>query len=286
MAMFLSRIKKVLNLGTKNITVNGTYNASSDGYDGYSSVEVNVPTVTPTSITPSNASPVALTSGNAVTPSANGYAIESYFSRVPSNTTPGYYNPDDIIRVVNKGGYLVESITSVTPSSTPRSILKNNLVLFKGNGVIVDTITDITPSDSSPASVSSGDIIKASASGYLYSTVQPKVKKGTFTTSGSSITEFAVNVGFQPDTVIVFFNGSSGSETSAANGSVRYVYDKNSSTRGFRSYKSSSGATVDMAAVDTSGDTRISAITSTGFKWRNGAPSIWNGTHTYIAIKW
>lgn len=32
-------------LGTKNITANGTYNASSDNYDGYSSVTVNVPTV-------------------------------------------------------------------------------------------------------------------------------------------------------------------------------------------------------------------------------------------------
>lgn len=32
-------------LGTKTITVNGTYNASNDNYDGYSSVTVNVPTV-------------------------------------------------------------------------------------------------------------------------------------------------------------------------------------------------------------------------------------------------
>lgn len=30
-------------LGTKNITSNGSYTASSDGYDGYSSVNVNVP---------------------------------------------------------------------------------------------------------------------------------------------------------------------------------------------------------------------------------------------------
>lgn len=35
-------------LTTKNITQNGTYNASSDNADGYSSVTVNVPTVTPT----------------------------------------------------------------------------------------------------------------------------------------------------------------------------------------------------------------------------------------------
>ena len=33
-------------LGTKNIVANGTYNASSDNYDGYSSVTVNVPAST------------------------------------------------------------------------------------------------------------------------------------------------------------------------------------------------------------------------------------------------
>ena len=31
------------NLGTKTITINGTYNASSDGLDGYSQVTANVP---------------------------------------------------------------------------------------------------------------------------------------------------------------------------------------------------------------------------------------------------
>lgn len=35
-------------LGTKSITANGTYNASSDNLDGYSSVTVNVPASTPT----------------------------------------------------------------------------------------------------------------------------------------------------------------------------------------------------------------------------------------------
>ena len=35
-------------LGTKSITANGTYNASSDNLDGYSSVTVNVPASAPT----------------------------------------------------------------------------------------------------------------------------------------------------------------------------------------------------------------------------------------------
>lgn len=39
------------NLGTKNITANGTYNASSDNLDGYSQVSVAVPAPTTTPIT-------------------------------------------------------------------------------------------------------------------------------------------------------------------------------------------------------------------------------------------
>ncbi len=41
-------VKEVIvppSLGTKTVTVNGTYNASSDNYDGYSSVTVSVPSV-------------------------------------------------------------------------------------------------------------------------------------------------------------------------------------------------------------------------------------------------
>ena len=47
MAMFLSYTADASqapspSLGTKSITQNGTYNASDDGYDGYSSVSINV----------------------------------------------------------------------------------------------------------------------------------------------------------------------------------------------------------------------------------------------------
>lgn len=42
MATAVSNIPSGANLGTKSITENGTYNASSDNLDGYSSVTVNV----------------------------------------------------------------------------------------------------------------------------------------------------------------------------------------------------------------------------------------------------
>ena len=203
MAMFLSRLKQVLNLGTKSITANGTYTASSDGYDGYSSVSVNVPSVTPTSITPSNSNPAALTSGSAVTPSANGYAIESYTSitparlpqsvssgdivkvggsgvimLTPSNLTPSNSHPDIIYNggtyLATAGGFAIESYTSVTPSSTPASVSSGDIVKIGGNGVIVDSVptpTSITPSNSNPPSISSGNTYTPTSNGKVVSSV-------------------------------------------------------------------------------------------------------------------
>ena len=149
MAIFLSRIKKVLNLGTKSITSNGTYNASSDGYDGYSQVTVNVSGGGGTSITPSNASPVALTANNTVTPTAAGYAIESYNSVTPSNASPVALTSGDIDKM-GGAGYAIASYDSKTPS------------------------------DSTPPTVSSGDIVKMGGAGYLYATQQSAgAKRGT-----------------------------------------------------------------------------------------------------------
>lgn len=224
MAMFLSRIKKALNLGTKSITVNGTYNASSDGYDGYSSVEVNVAGVTPTPITPSNSNPVALTSGSAVTPSANGYAIASYNTKTPSNSSPVALASGEIDKI-GGNGYAIESYSSVTPTSVPSTQASGFIKLngnasivdiinslipyavpqnvnagetyhFDSSGVVVDYIGSKTPSDTSPPLISQGEPNIPTANGYLYSTVQPKVKTGTVTLSTSSTTK--VTLGFRP----------------------------------------------------------------------------------------
>ena len=142
MAMFLARIKRALNLGTKSITANGTYTASSDGYDGYSSVEVNVSGGTLTNLTPSNASPATITSGTDYHATAGGYAIASYNNVTPSNSSPVALTSGDI----DKMG---------------------------GNGYAIQSYSSKTPDDSNPPSVSSGSIIKVSSySGYLYKTQQ------------------------------------------------------------------------------------------------------------------
>lgn len=58
---------------------------------------------TPTSITPSNSSPAALTANNPVNPTANGYAIESYSSKTPSDSTPPSVSSGDIVKMGGVG---------------------------------------------------------------------------------------------------------------------------------------------------------------------------------------
>lgn len=221
-------------LGIKTITNNGNYYATADGYDGFSRVDVNVSgaalqssktvtattsqqTVTPDvgydgleqvivdpqvhtqtytpaadtaandmgaqnnyryvdtsgmvvpgSVTPSNSTPAALTSGSAVTPTGNGYAIQSY--------------------------------TSVTPTSTPTSISSGDIVKIGGNGVIVDSVptpTSVTPSDSNPPSLTANVPVTPTAQGYLYeSSGLGKCKTGSFIASSAGTK--TITLGFTP----------------------------------------------------------------------------------------
>lgn len=219
MAMFLSRLKQVLNLGTKSITSNGTYYASSDGYDGYSSVSVTVPQITPTSITPSNSSPVALTANTAVTPTASGYAIASYDSVTPSST-PTSVSTDDIVKIGGSGvvmtapssltpsnsspatitsgntytatanGKAVASVTDMTPSSILKSVSANDVIRFTSSGQVVDLISEITPNNNTPPSLGSGNCYLPLVSGYAigsYSSKTPSDSSPASVSSGAII---------------------------------------------------------------------------------------------------
>ena len=128
--------------------------------------------VRPSSITPSNSNPDTLTSGSAVTPTANGYAIANY-DTVDPLSTPTSVVADDIVKFVGSGK-IVDDITSITPSSTPTSVASGDNIHIGGSGVIVDSIptpTSLTPSNSSPATITSGQTYTATASGVAVETV-------------------------------------------------------------------------------------------------------------------
>ena len=214
--------------------------------------------VVPGSVTPSNSSPAALTSGSAVTPSANGYAIASYNSVTPSNSSPVTLTSGDIVKL-GGNGKAVASVTDVTPSMYPEEVLYNNIYKMNGSGYVVDydpTPSDITPSnsnpayfvigeilspttsgyaiqsyssktpsDSSPASVSANSIIKPSSAGYLYATNAPVLmgvapsKVETYT-NVSNGTSKTITVTSKPRLITFFFT-----YYSATKGGMFLCYD-------------------------------------------------------------
>lgn len=70
---------------------------------------------TPTSITPSNSSPAAMSSGGVYQPTANGYAIESYQDKTPSDSTPPTVASGDIVKM-GGAGYLYETQQGLDPT--------------------------------------------------------------------------------------------------------------------------------------------------------------------------
>lgn len=133
---------------------------------------------TPTSITPSNSSPVALTADTPVNPTSGGYAIASYDDVTPSSTAVSVA-ADDIVKM-GGSGVIVDSVptpTSITPSNvSPVSLTANTAVKPTASGYAIAAYSSVTPSNSSPVALTSGDIDKMGGNGYAiasYSTVTP-----------------------------------------------------------------------------------------------------------------
>lgn len=97
--------------GDKSITANG----SGIDVKAYSTVSVNVPSPTINSITPSNSSPAAMSSGNNYSPTAAGYAISSYSSVTPSSSGASFSS--GMVKM-NGNGYAYSSRPTPTPSET------------------------------------------------------------------------------------------------------------------------------------------------------------------------
>lgn len=207
MAIFLSRIKRALNVGSKNITNNGTYYASADGYDGYDEVTVNVSGGSATPITPSNANPVALSSGVAVEPTANGYAIQSY--------------------------------DNITPPSSPQAISSGDILKMIGNGYVIDTYSTATPSDSTPPQLSQGGIYIPTSNGYLYENQQGGSTETVLWTNGSPTSQFAAQTITLSDDysnydyIEVYFRLSTSDDTEYRDIIPKVTLDKSNSSNTF-----------------------------------------------------
>lgn len=90
--------------------------------DVYDAGAASVPT--PTDITPSNASPVALAANTPVNPTASGYAISSYSSKTPSDTNPPSISSGAIIKA-SASGYFTKNKHPVF-GGTPNKTYQNN----------------------------------------------------------------------------------------------------------------------------------------------------------------
>lgn len=102
-------------LGTKSITTNGTYAASSDNVDGYSSVTVNVPT----GITPTGTKQISITENGTTTEDVTNYASAQITVNVP---TPSAFVPNvqiaQGVNRVNTTSYSAVSGQTITVATT------------------------------------------------------------------------------------------------------------------------------------------------------------------------
>lgn len=128
---------------------------------------------TPTSITPSNTTPVALTADTPVNPTTAGYAIESYNTKTPSNATPAYLVSGEIDKMGGTG-YAIESYTTL--SNLQISVSAGDMLRANGAGKVA-MLQQLTPSNTNPPSIDYiGGYYAAPTSGYVissYSSVTP-----------------------------------------------------------------------------------------------------------------
>lgn len=168
---------KVLSL----VTVNPQVHSATYTPTGYSNANdmgaqnnyryVDTSAYEPTSITPSNSSPVTITSGTIYKASGNGKAVETVQTITPTYGIEDTVQSGAIIRFGDSGVITKEIPTplDLTPSnSSPATITSGGLYSATAGGKAVSTITDRTPSDSSPAQIYASSIVKPSEAGYLY----------------------------------------------------------------------------------------------------------------------
>lgn len=188
-------------LGTKTITANGEYNASSDGYDGYSSVDVQVPGSTPTLQAKTNIAPT--TSSQTITPDYGYDGLSSVqINAMPSGTagtptaTKGAVSNHSIAvtsSVTNTTGYITGSTINGTAVTVSASELDSGSKSITANGNSQDVVGYASVDVAVPNSYSAGDEGKVVSSGALvaqtaHADVTPTTSDQTIdTTTNNSI---------------------------------------------------------------------------------------------------
>lgn len=170
-----------------------TYTPSEMASDGIDDVyDAGVASAT-TSITPSNASPVAMSANTGYKPTTAGYAISSYNSITPSDISPATLYANGIYKIGGNGGKAVEDISGLMPSnSSPASVVVGKVYQATGAGKAIASYSSVTPSNYSPATLSSGSIYKMDGSGKAVASVTSK------TPSDSSPASVTANSIIQP----------------------------------------------------------------------------------------
>lgn len=120
-------------LGTKTITSNGTYNASSDGYDGYSKVTANVPNSYSASDEGKVVSNGALVSQTTGFITENGTYTTTTNNEVIANV-PNTYSASDEGKVVSSGALVAQTSDTVTANDTYDTTLINSLTVNVAGG--------------------------------------------------------------------------------------------------------------------------------------------------------
>ncbi len=104
---------------------------------------------------------------------------------------------------------------------------------------------------------------------------------GSFTSGSVSQQKVEVNCGFQPDVVIVDMDFGNDTHTCAT-----YFKTSNGLENSFWDLRPIEGVRYETTVGSTEGETGITDITSTGFKYRCNASNTQNKACTYIAIKY
>ena len=242
---------------------------------------------TATEITPSNASPVALVANNAVKPTTAGYAIASYDSVTPSNSSPVALTSGDIDKI-GGNGYAIESYDSVTPSSTPESVSSGDIVKIGGSGVIVDSVptpTSITPSNSSPVTLSPGNIYQPISGGTAVKTVV------NITPSNANPTQITTENTYYPSVsglVISSMSSATPSDSNPATLSSNGIYRNVGSGNGYlyatKTILPVFGGTPDKTYANNTAGTSGSVDITVTKKPRYIAVGIWSRTSNYRGL--